>query len=172
MMDREKFKTLVHYICWKCDDPSKLGATKLNKIIWFAERSWFLKTGEAISGVKFVKQERGPVPNAILPVLDSLVEEHRLVIREGRSYSYPRREFISLIEPEFEIFSAKQVSLIDDVIQAVCHKYTANSISDLTHDEIWDLAEIGEEIPLYTTLAKHGELQAEDIEWANSFRKH
>ena len=86
-MDREKFKTLVHYICWKCDDPSKLGATKLNKIIWFAERSWFLKTGEAISGVKFVKQERGPVPNAILPVLDSLVEEHRLVNAFARVFA-------------------------------------------------------------------------------------
>jgi hypothetical protein len=32
--DREKFKSLVHYVCWRCmDDPSKLGSVKLNKIL-------------------------------------------------------------------------------------------------------------------------------------------
>lgn len=33
----EKFKALVHYICWKVEDPRQLGATKLNKILWFSD---------------------------------------------------------------------------------------------------------------------------------------
>lgn len=33
----EKFKALVHYICWKVEDPRQLGATKLNNILWFSD---------------------------------------------------------------------------------------------------------------------------------------
>jgi hypothetical protein len=28
-LDREKFKALIHYICWRCQDPTKLGSVKL-----------------------------------------------------------------------------------------------------------------------------------------------
>ena len=38
-MDQEKFDALVHYICARCEDPTSLGATKLNKIMWYSDEA-------------------------------------------------------------------------------------------------------------------------------------
>lgn len=165
-MDREKFKSLVHYICWKCDDPSKLGATKLNKIVWYAEKTAFLRLGASMTGAKFVKREYGPVPAAIIPVLDELQKESAIVIRHVHLFDYPKKEYISLTEPNIDNFSGKEISILDNVIEGVCQNHTAATISNTTHDEIWDLAEIGEEIPLYAVLGKRAEICEEDIAWA------
>ena len=167
-IDRVKFKQMVHYICWKCDNPQTLGATKLNKIIWFAERTAFLRMGKSMTGVRFVKQERGPVPNAILPILRELEAERALAVRDTRSISYLKKEYIALRDPDFDAFTSREVSLLDAVIEAVCKNHTAGSISKLSHDEVWDMAKIGEEIPLTAILGIRGEIQEEDIQRAKN----
>jgi hypothetical protein len=54
----------------------------------------------------------------------------------------------------------------------MCQKHTASSMSELSHDIIWEAAEIGEEIPLYTYFAsRFGEINEEDIQWAKSRAK-
>ena len=71
--NREKFKLLVHYICWRCsDDPSRLGAVKLNKTLWVADFTAYYEFGQAITGAGYVKRQHGPVPRVILPVLREL----------------------------------------------------------------------------------------------------
>jgi hypothetical protein len=168
-VNREKFKALVHYVCAKAEDPSRLGATKLNKILWYSETIAFLNLGDALTGAKFVKRQFGPAPTAILPVLRELVEEEALVIREGSYYGFPKREFISLKAPSLsDSFTADQVAIVDGVIEAICNDHTATSIVNLSHDEIWKMATIGEELPVYTVLAEQGEVTEEDAAWADS----
>jgi hypothetical protein len=59
--------------------------------------------------------------------------------------------------------------MIDDILEIICTEHTAQSISDTTHDKIWELAEIGEEIPYYTIFAsKLGEINEDDIKWAKN----
>jgi hypothetical protein len=45
-VDQAKFDTLVHYFCARCEDPSSLGATKLNKIMWYSDASAYLQLGK------------------------------------------------------------------------------------------------------------------------------
>ena len=33
----DKFKSAIHYVCYKADDPSVLGAIKLNKVLWYSD---------------------------------------------------------------------------------------------------------------------------------------
>lgn len=168
-MNREKFKALVHYICAKCDDPSRLGSTKLNKILWYAETIAFLNTGEPLTGARFVKRQFGPAPTAILPILQELEDEKAILIKNVSFYGFPKREFISLRQPSVtEPFTPEQVAIIDEVIEAICDTHTARSIVDLSHDEIWEMASIGEELPVYTVLAERGEVTEEDAAWADA----
>ncbi|MBB6145592.1 hypothetical protein HNQ77_003553 [Silvibacterium bohemicum] len=165
---REKFKTLVHFICSRCENPSRLGATKLNKVIWYTETSSFLKTDEPLTGVKFVKGEYGPRAHAIVPVINELVEDHAILVKDAVYYGKPKKEYISLTEPQIDgLFTAQEISLIDRMITMVCDQNTAKSVSDATHNEIWKAAEIGEEIPIYTVLANRGEITEEDVQWAD-----
>ena len=40
-----KLKTLVHYICDRAPNPRRLGATKLNKILFFSDMEAYLTLG-------------------------------------------------------------------------------------------------------------------------------
>ncbi|HEX9660433.1 MAG TPA: hypothetical protein VGA18_09030, partial [Rhodothermales bacterium] len=65
----------MHYVCYKAPNPKKLGATKLNKILFFSEMQSFLLSGNAIAGEKYVKRQFGPTSFHLLSTLDTLQAE-------------------------------------------------------------------------------------------------
>lgn len=163
----EKYKNLVHYICYICEDPTKLGSTKLNKILYFSDFLYYKINRKSITGETYIKRQHGPVPKNILLILDELYEEEKLISREVDYFNYKKKEFFTLIKPDISKFSAEEISLIDKVADIIINKHTANSISNLTHNQIWKLAEIGEEIPYYTVFATElDEINENDIKWA------
>ena len=165
--ERDKFKTLVHYICAQSHDPSVLGATKLNKVLWYSDVLSYLRTGTTITNETYIKQQFGPVPKHILPVMEELESEGAIAVRDVEYYGYPKREFVALNEPDISTFTPNEISIVDKILDVVCHKHTATSISMASHDAVWKLAEIGEEIPLYAVLAsKLGEITESDVAWA------
>lgn len=165
--DREKFKSLVHYICWKAgDDPAKLGAIKLNKICWLADFGAFYATDQSITDARYVRRKFGPVPSAIQQVLQELKLEGALSIYEVEFHGHSKREFISLKPPNMSRFTDRELSYVDLATQFVCEKHTASSISDASHDHIWKAAADGEEIPYFTMFAKPGKITEHELEWA------
>jgi len=167
---RSKFKALVHYICWRTqDNPARLGATKLNKILWYAETGTFLKTGKPLTGARYVKRQHGPVPACIPAIVNELVEEQKIFVREVPFFKFEKKEYISLQDPtEIDsFFSASDIGNFDRIIDAVCDVHTAKSISDRTHNEPWRLAELGEDLPLFTALALPAEITEADMKWAD-----
>src|SRR5713226_8962653 len=95
-----KFKALVHYICWRCADPTKLGAAKLNKVLWRADFKAYLELGEPVTGATYVKRQYGPVPFSILPSLRELEDEGKISIREVEYFERPKKEFFALTRPD------------------------------------------------------------------------
>ena len=56
--------------------------------------------------------------------------------------------------------------MVDSAIEYVC-MHTAMGISEKTHDVIWELAEIGEEIPYEAMWASRLDgVTKEDVKWA------
>jgi hypothetical protein len=165
--DPAKLKTLTHYICWKVKNPEDLGGIKLNKALWLSDIRAYVWTGKPITGETYVKRQLGPVPKSILHVLRELQEEQKIVVRQVESYGNPKTDFIALKRPDISAFSPDEISLIDDSIEFVCHRHTAMGISNRTHDAIWHIAEIGEEIPYEAMLASVlDEVTPEDVAWA------
>lgn len=165
----KRFKELVHYVCDLCDDPKKLGATKLNKALWYADTFAYRLTGKTISGEKhYVKRQFGPVPSNILTTLRQLEKEDKIRIRETEYFGRPKREFVVLERADEEIFDECERDIIRQVVSVICDDHTAASISDLSHDQIWEAAEIGEDIPVYAVLAaKAAPVTKKDETWAN-----
>lgn len=161
-----KFDVLVQYISYRADRED-LGAVKLNKILWYSDVLAYVKTGRSITGESYCKQRLGPVSRHILPSLDRLGREGRVVTRRTSRFDYPKTEYIALVEPDLSCFSAEEIATVDYVIDKICREHTARSISEHSHDSAWQIAENGEEIPYHAVLAsREGEVTAADIKWA------
>ncbi|MCY4300655.1 MAG: Panacea domain-containing protein [Aestuariivita sp.] len=170
-MTNGKFKALVHYIIHQfVDDPSKLGALRLNKALWFIDVIQYQITGTPVTNEKYVKRKKGPVPKTILSTLEKLKSEKKIRIEEPK-HQFDSRKLISEIEPKTNVFTEDELELVKWCIDFVCGK-TTNEISELTHDRIWEAAIEGEEIPLYATLvSERGIITEKTKKWADSVVK-
>ncbi len=173
-LDWDKLSRLVHYVCDEAPNPKLLGATKLNKILYYSDFEAYLQLGAPITGEVYVKQKHGPVPKHVMTVLDRLKESEAIAIAQASGYfaytgepSYAPRLFHSLRRPDIHDFLPDEIRIVDEVIRVICLEHTATSISNLSHDLIWNAAEIGEEIPYFTAFAQLlGDIDAKDIAWA------
>lgn len=168
MFNREKFKSLVHYVCWRSsDDPSRLGAVKLNKTLWLSDLGAYYRSGQSITGARYIKRKFGPVPAAILPVLTELEDEGILTIRDAKHFGKRKKEYIVHRDASDNFLSPDEREMVETAIKVVCDSHTATSVSEASHDHVWKAAEDGEEIPLYTVFAKPGEITQSDRDWAH-----
>ncbi len=165
-MSGEKYKALVHHIIHECrDHPERLGAIRLNKALWYSDVIAYQTEGEAITGETYIKRKFGPVPRHILETLRQLKEEEAIVVKEPE-FAYDTREFFSLRSPDSNILSEGEKRLARSVLNALLG-HTANAVSEMSHDIIWDAAQEGEEIPLYATMAAQpSEITPDMIAWA------
>ena len=167
MFERQKFKDLVHYVIARVEDPSQLGAVKLNKIVWFVDGHAYLTTGKTLTGARYTKMAQGPVPKAMLPVLRELAQEGTITVDMVEYYGRPKRQFRSLRAPPAKAFTKEQRDFIDEITDVITLRNTAASISEQTHGVAWKLAREGEDLPFFAVLAD--ELQTvteDDIAWA------
>lgn len=166
-MVEDRFKQLVHYVCWACaDDPTKLGAVKLNKVLWLSDLNSYYHLKRPITNSRYVKRQFGPVPSRVVPVLRELELEGVLTIRSADHFGKRKKEYIVRRQAGADFLSPEEKEIVDRVIAWVTERHTAKSISNLSHDHIWKAAKDGEEIPHFTVFANPEEITDEDREWA------
>lgn len=166
-MAHEKLKEALHYVIARCDDPNRLGAIRLNKIMWFADRFAYRLNGTTITADTYVKRKFGPVPKNVLAAIRDLAEEGKIVVREAAlPTNNVMRHFITMKGPDVEALSVQDREILDAMTRVICDNFSANEISEITHDQVWEAAEIGEEIPIYATFSQRGQITQEVRAWA------
>lgn len=147
--DREKFKRLVHYIAWKAGKRDWFGATKLNKVLWFADARLYVLRGRPVTGETYIREKYGPVPRHILSVRLELEKEGKVKSFKGNDLT----RLVASAPPDTSVFTQEELKTVDWWIDHIDKDHTATSISDETHDYAWEIAGMGEELPLYAILA-------------------
>jgi antitoxin SocA-like protein len=143
--NKEKFKALVRYIAWKAGRRDWFGATKLNKVLWFADARLFVLRGEPITGATYIREKFGPVPREIMPIRAELKGEGYIkVFEEGGLV-----RITADAKPDMSAFTKDELQTIDYWIEHIDKDHPAGSISDASHDYAWDIARMGEELPFY-----------------------
>jgi Protein of unknown function (DUF4065) len=166
--NRSRFKQLVHYVCSQCAaDPTKLGATQLNKALWLSDLRSYYQLGEPITSARYLKRQYGPAPSSIVPVLRELQQEGALTVKTVDHFGKPKKEFVVKKKLSGNFLADNEKRIVDEAIKYVTERHTASSISAFSHDHIWQAAEDGEEIPHFTVFANPGEVTDEELEWAN-----
>jgi hypothetical protein len=169
--DRDKFKTLVHYIIWKAGKRDRFGATKLNKVLWFSDARAFVLRGKPITGATYIREKWGPVPKQMMPIRAEMEREGLISVIEPRG-NYDHTKFTATTSPDISLFTAFEKETVDFWIENISDNHTAASISEQSHDFGWEIASMGEELPLHAFLAERiRDLTHEELEVARKRAK-
>ena len=150
--DEAKFVEMLLYVAGKLEDDRAGGATKLNKVLYFAEFAHVRRFGVPISGAEYFKLEQGPAPRRLKPVRQQLLEagDAALVVEDFLGYSMQR--LVPRRAPDLTRLTPLELQTIDDVLADLAN-LTAKQVSDLSHeDAAWrhtpDLQTISYELAL------------------------
>ncbi len=163
----KKFREMILYVAKQTQADPRCGATKLNKILFYADFLAYHKLGDSISGQRYQKLENGPAPKRILPAVQELEKEGACAWAERNYYGKSLRKLIALREPDVSVFGAEELDLLRDVISDLW-ELNAAEVSDLSHRFVgWQASDIREEIPYNTVFVDASRpLSVEEEGWA------
>ncbi len=165
MNNAEKVTKMVHFVIANTQ-PQDLGATKLNKVLWFADLMYYREHGRSISGEdSYRKLQYGPVLTEMPAVLRTLKQGGFIAEREVQTRAGTRREFIGLKAVDVTEFAADELAVLRTVMRWSA-PHSAQALSDLTHDALWKETERGEQIPIAAAAAAPGTPTEDDLRWA------
>jgi hypothetical protein len=157
-----QFKELILYISQKCANDQKFDTLKLSKLLFFSDFLAYGNFGRPITGFEYVKMEKGPAPKRIREVKAQMETERTLGLQK-----LPLREWkrpVNLRDPDLSQFSAAEISLVDNLIDAL-KETESDLVSALTHDWLcWKLTPLGQTIPYEMVFLSHEEPTPADIE--------
>lgn len=152
--DREKFKNLVHYVIWKTSGKDGFGATKLYKVLWFAEARAYVIRRQPIANAVYIKQKYGPVPEMGTLIRNELERDGLISQKKTNRGKYEEWVFRCLVPPVTGLLSETEKMDVDYWIKHIDLDHTASSISDFSHDHGWEIAKMGEVLPLHAILSE------------------
>jgi len=168
-LDVDKLKALTLYIIWRAGHREGFGATKLNKVLWFADARHYVMHGKPITGASYSRERHGPVPHRIAEVRDELQEAGLISVWKEPYFGAEITRFTTDSPPDISMFTADELSVADWWIKHIADEHTARSISELSHNYTWEVAGVGENIPLYAVLASRIRAPlGQELDWAKA----
>lgn len=166
MPNDAKMAELILYISDRCQLDPAYGATKLNKILFYADFSYYMKHGESITDQEYMKLDKGPAPRRLLPVRNELIADRELIIRDQPYGTWQQKRPIALRDADLSDFSGEEIAVVDSVI-AQLWGLSARDVSGISHRfGGWELAADRETIPYPTALISDQTPSEEDYAFA------
>lgn len=125
---------------------------RLQNAMLVADRYHWGKFGKSVSGIDYVRADRGPVmsgdgDSALL----SLEKNGDISAHEQTTGGYDRREYRTDREISDDEFSSSELEALNFALDTL-RKYGARQLSDMTRDDAWRGAKNGEVIPYETAV--------------------
>jgi hypothetical protein len=170
--DREKFKSLLHYVIARAGDRDGFGAVKLYKVLWFSDARAYMLHGAPITGETYIREKYGPLPMHAQGVLNELAQQNTIRVWSDVFHNRQIRRFSSLTNPDKLTLPKEQRAIVEYWIKHIAEDHTAESISEQSHDLAWELAELKEPIPYHAIFASRiRDPEGKELEWAASRAK-
>lgn len=145
--DTAKLKELILYVANKSEDDPRFGATKLNKILYYADFAAYRTLGKSITGADYQNLSEGPAPKQLLLRRNELLKAGDAVVERRQYYDGVQQRLIAHRPPDPEVFSEEELAIVDQVIDDLWDK-NGTEVSHKSHKELgWLLTKRGEAIP-------------------------
>lgn len=150
--DESKFIELLLYVAERLRPDRAGGATKLNKVLFFADFAHVRRAGSPISGAAYQKLPQGPAPRRLRPIRDALISSGVATVVREEFLGYELHRLVPLRPADVSVFSDAELATIEQVL-ADLEGLNARQVSDLSHAEAgWRLVQDGDEIPYEAAL--------------------
>ena len=165
----ERFRELMLYIASKSEGDRNFGATKLNKLLWLLDFTTYSVLGKPITGQEYQREKNGPVPRRLVPIREELIREKAAAIQiRFTDRGYEQHRLVALRQAKLTMFSALEISCVDDFIQRF-KNLTAADMSEASHEFVgWEIVDPGETIPYETVFVRRRQLTAREKEYARN----
>lgn len=157
---------VVHYICrTMATTPERLGAVKLHKILWFLDIKSYRLSGTQLTEASYCKMPFGPFADQLDDTIAELERARRLSVLRTEQNGYQQTQFIGHGEPDVSNLTERERRWLDQEIEHVCHDHTASSISDRSHDDLWQGTALGASMPVGAAAVRFAPPNDAAISW-------
>jgi hypothetical protein len=161
----QRLTEMILYVSDKCSTDPTFGATKLNKILFFADFHAYHRRGHSITGSEYMRLGRGPAPRRLRPIRDQMIENKVLAIHRRKVFDLEQHRTVPLREPDLTSFSADDIAVVDEVIEILWGK-TAEEVSEMSHGIAWRAARDEQSIPYQAAYLSNEPLTHDDCDRA------
>lgn len=150
--DERKLTELVVLVAERLRADRAGGATKLNKVLFFADFAHVRRRGAPITGAEYRKLRHGPAPQRLKPVRDALVAAGDAAIEREDFLGYEIHRLVPTRPADVSVFTAEELETVEKVL-ADLEGLNARQVTELSHEEAgWRLVEEGQAIPYEAAL--------------------
>jgi len=133
--DYEKYKEMIlAYVRNGSSKDGKILKTKLAKMLYLADFSWFYNHLESMSGMQYRRIKYGPVPDIYFRAIDELEETGKITVEHKNDLLLISENRGSINKP-LEKLSKKEIGLIAKISEKWKNKKTSE-IVDFTHNQL------------------------------------
>ena len=140
--NNEKFKQMYFYILRYFRDG--IPKTKLAKLLYLADFSYFYDNLESMSGMRYVRREYGPVADIFFELTDDLYDRGKININP---LDYALLINATTIEQDDGLLSDEEKNLLDKICVFWKDKRTSELVNFTHEQKPWKMCRDGEYIP-------------------------
>lgn len=159
----KRLRELIVYISGKFMTDEHFGVVKLNKTLFHSDMRSFRRHGVPITGKKYKKDERGPVPVGIKPVQKDMEARNEIRVIYEDMHGRTQHRVIPLRQPDLTLFTGRDIAIVDEVIQTLWHK-TGTQVSQESHGVQWNTRVLNDLIPYEASYLSDEPITPADIE--------
>jgi transcriptional regulator with XRE-family HTH domain len=131
----KKFKEVFLYVLSKVGSKPNIGESVLNKLFYFIDFDYYEKYEEQLIGATYIKNHYGPTTCELKKIVDEMKKNKEIEEIKSKYFKFDQKKYLPLRRPNLDILSAREIGLIDDVLNRLSDK-SASEIRDYSHEDI------------------------------------
>jgi hypothetical protein len=150
--DGPKFKELILYLADQSGEDEGFGATKLNKLLYFADFEAYRRLGTSITGATYQKLPWGPAAWEFVPLHGELLKDQWAHVERRERGGYEQHVTKST-GADTSFFSPEELGVVNDVLDQL-RPLDATGSSEYAHQKSagWNIVPLGQVIPYGTSI--------------------
>ena len=160
----QKFREVLLYILNKIGAKSNVGETVLYKLLYFIDFDFYEKYEEQLIGATYKKNTYGPTPIEFESIVNEMIADEEIEKVKSEYFQREQKKYLPLRNSCLDFLSAKELKLIDEVLNRLADKNAAQ-ISEYSHGDIpWKVTEDMEVIDYETVFYRTPEYSVRSSE--------
>ena len=154
---------ILHIAALSKEDP-RFGATKLNKLLFYADFGCYRILGSPITGATYQHLPAGPAPRELLLARKSLEDSGRASVEDCPYFDGTQKRLVPNEEADLSLFTVEELKIVQDVVEEFW-SFNARRISEYSHSEwAWVVTEDYENMSYQLAWVSSDPLTPEQVE--------